>query len=137
MRQTEFYTKLFYQVRDEHKISCTTKPASSGCGSADISWRTVHVPRMTNLHNFLIGLHEIAHVIQGNIKPRYAEEYWATIWAIKTAKSMGLTIPQDEINHWRRCISYSISKAVNRGLLRIDPEIRQWVENKTHEDVPG
>jgi predicted DNA-binding protein (UPF0278 family) len=60
--------------------------------------------------------HEIGHICTTKGDMRRAEsEYYATVWAMNTAKEYGLTIPDKVIEEYQEYIDMEIDRGLRRG----------------------
>ena len=61
-------------------------------------------------------LHEIGHIEANNSRMRRAEsEYYATAWALETAKKYGLVIPDKIIDRYQKYIDRERDRGIRRG----------------------
>ena len=112
------------QLLKDHKIK-VKKWSSSSCGRAYFQTREVKIPKPTNEDRFCICLHEIGHILHGEIGKRYEQEYTCEMFAINTAKQYGFDVTGYQ-ERARRHIIICIAKAHCRGLNvdNIAPEIK-------------
>ena len=79
------------------------------CGRAYINRKEVKIPKPTNADRFGVCIHEIKHIIDGNIKPSYYAEYRCEQFALMHMRMINL--PEHEITMYKnRARGYVISK---------------------------
>ena len=68
-------------------------------------------------------LHEIGHIEMGESTMRRCElEYFATVWALRTAREYRLKIPEKLIARYQSCIMLEYSREIRRGRRLPPPE---------------
>ncbi|MCM1149490.1 MAG: hypothetical protein NC319_05330 [Butyricicoccus sp.] len=61
-------------------------------------------------------LHEIGHIETGKSSMRRCEsEYFATVWALRTAREYGIKIPEKLIDRYQNYIMLEYSRGIRRG----------------------
>lgn len=112
----------------KHKIEIY-KFSTTSSGHALIKTRKIKIPRITNVDRFGVALHEVCHVVQGKIRPRYLSEFRCDLYALQHIR--GMEYPTED---WiKRMNWHTISRvamAHNRGLKTIAPEVKlyfNWV----------
>lgn len=114
----------FYSIKPVRKFA-------AACGRAIIASRTVEVPKsFSTVERFMVALHEIAHIKQGNVRPSYYGEYLAERFALRRAKELNID-PGDYEVRARAYVLTTIAKAYNRGLKldSIPAFIVEWVQH--------
>lgn len=95
-------------------------------GTAWCHDNSIRIPKPSNLENWAVCLHEIKHIIQGNVRPQYVSEFNCEQFAIQTM----LIFEYDTLQYQRRSnwyIMWHIAKAHNKGkldLTKMPQEIR-------------
>ena len=112
------YTEIAERLLKEHNIT-VRQYRKSMTGRAFIKEREIITPRPTGKISLLICLHEIAHIVNGEIKPRFKEEYLAEKWAIDTFRKLGMRVPQSYTRRAKRYIHHKVHQAKKRGLKKI------------------
>ena len=123
----------------KHKIK-VYKTSVTSSGHAFYKTRKIKVPVPTNLDRFAVCLHEIKHIIDGNGKSRFEEEFKCDMFARNILIELGYsTTDWDRRTRWH--VLSRIAMAHNRGLnhSKINSEIRtffneidftKWIGNK-------
>jgi hypothetical protein len=112
----------------KHKIEIY-KYSTTSSGHALIKSRQIKIPRVTNVDRFGVALHEVCHILQGKLRPRYLSEFRCDLYALQHIRALGY-----ETEDWvKRMNWHTISRvamAHNRGLKTIAPEVKiyfSWV----------
>lgn len=95
-------------------------------GRVDFRLKTCRIPRIRSRKSLYIALHELGHIANGYIKPKYVGEYLAEKYAHKRMREMGYRVPRSMTDRAKRYIRHKIMMAWDRGLRTIDPGIREW-----------
>jgi DNA-binding transcriptional regulator PaaX len=112
------YTEIAERLLKENNIT-VRQYRKSMSGRAFIKEREIIIPRPTGKISLLICLHEIAHIVNGEIKPRYKEEYLAEKWAMDKCRELGIRVPRSYTRRAKRYISFKVHQAKKRGLKKI------------------
>lgn len=112
------YTEIAERLLKENNIT-VREYRKSMSGRAFIKEREITIPKPTGKISLLICLHEIAHIVNGEIKPRFKEEYLAEKWAIDKFRELGMRVPQSYVRRAKRYVSYKVHQAKVRGLKHI------------------
>ncbi len=110
----------------KHKIGVRAWSTTS-CGMAWIKKREIKIPVPTNEDRFGVCMHEICHIIDGNGKTRFEEEFWCDAFAREQMELLGFDIEEwDKRTNWH--VLAAIAKAVNNGMSikKIPAEILKW-----------
>lgn len=108
-------------------------------GTAYFDERLIKIPNITNLHSFMIALHEIGHIVEGRRKFIYLTEYVAERWAINKAKELGIDCSDYKICARNFIISH-LAEEHNRGWLNlafVSKEIKDFIGNIDIEEWKG
>lgn len=102
-------------------------------GVAFIPMREIKIPHLTSLNNFIIALHEVAHIINAEKfenRPDYWIEYLTEKWAIKEAKKWGYTLESYE-KEARFYVMLRMSETYNNGvpISSFPKEIIDWCQH--------
>ena len=94
------------------------------CDDGDWSRTHVHVHQRkvckwrqaNSVQSTFTLLHEVGHIVNNNSRMRRAEEeYYATVWALETAKNYGIKVPASVISKYQRYINSEKARGVRRG----------------------
>ncbi len=97
------------------------------CGWANWHTKEIKIPKPTTLDRFLVGLHEVHHIIDGDSKPyRFQQEFDCDHYALKIAEELGY-YTGDWILRIRWHILMCIARAMNRGLTTT--KIPQYIKD--------
>lgn len=115
------------------------KYSVTNCGCAWIDDRKIKVPKISGkdyIDRFMTTLHEIGHIVNGNIKPSCIGEYKAEQFAINEAKKYGIQ-SESYIRHAKGYVLSNIAEGFNRGLRlnKIPLEMKNWVKEYSSIDT--
>lgn len=116
-----------------------TKWSRTACGRASWKTREVKIPKPTNVERFCVAMHEVKHIIDGNIvdgrkAARFEQEFACDLFAREQALLLGFNVSEwDRLMNWHSLSR--IAMAVNRRLdtKRIPANIRQWFSDVDFE----
>jgi len=111
------YTVIAEKLLAEHNIT-VREYRKSMTGRAFIKERQIIVPHPTGKISLLIFCHEVGHIVIGETKPRFLEEYLAEKWAMDYFHKIGLRVPRTYVARAKRYISYKVRQAKRRGLTK-------------------
>jgi hypothetical protein len=112
------YTEIAEKLLKENNITIRSYRKNMS-GVAYIDSREIVIPHPNGKISLLICLHEIAHILNGHIKPIFKGEYLAEKWAMDTFRKLGFKVPQSYTRRAKRYISYKLHQAKVRGLKKI------------------
>ena len=112
------YTKIGNELLEKYGIT-VKQYRKSMTGRAYIEERQIIVPKPVGKISLLIFCHEVAHIVNGHIKPRYKEEYLAEKWAMDYFHEIGIRVPRTYVARAKRYVNYKIRQAKMRGLKHI------------------
>ena len=92
-------------------------------GRAYIKTREIEVPHPKTRVSLLVFCHEVAHIIYGEIKPKYYSEFLAEKWAMSYVRKMGIRVPHSYIQRAKKYILFKIKQADKRGRKKGIPKI--------------
>jgi hypothetical protein len=121
------YEEIAESLLQKHSIT-VRQYRKSMTGVAFIKEREIIVPKPTGKISLLIFCHEIAHIVNGEIKPRYYEEYLAEKWAIDYFHSIGLRVPRSYVQRAKRYINFKVHQVTVRGR-------KQSLDNKVYHFI--
>lgn len=91
------------------------KTRITASGRAFIKAKQIEVPQPVNIERLCVCLHEIGHIVVGNISPKFIAEFKCESFAMQTAKDAGFN-PEDYAENARGYVMAKIAQAHNRGL---------------------
>jgi hypothetical protein len=112
------YTEIAEALLKEHNITVRAYRKSL-TGVAYIKEREIVVPHPVGKISLLIFVHEVGHIVNGEIKPRYVEEYLAEKFAIDYFHKIGLRVPRSYVARAKRYVSFKVRQAKARNLKHI------------------
>lgn len=95
-------------------------------GVACIEDRIISAPAPKSPLSFAIFAHEVGHIANGSIKPRWLEELKAWEFSLAQFKRFGFPIPQKVQQRMRFSIAFALAKALNRGMKKTPPELKPF-----------
>lgn len=98
----------------KYKISVYAWSTTS-CGRAYIKEKRIKIPKPTNTDRFAVCLHEVGHIHNGKVRPRYKSEYLAEQYALQHLELSGCDT-EKYVQRARNYVLYMLAKAHNRGL---------------------
>lgn len=101
--------------------------SATPCGWAKINSKSIKIPHPTNVERFCVGMHEIAHIINGKSGKLYEREYACEMFAIKQAELLSFDVSQYR-ERARRYVIMCIAKGYCRKLKlsSISKEIKNF-----------
>lgn len=122
------YQELIEEVCKQNNITFEYK-FRNNCGRAFIDKRHIQLPIPRHSKVWLqYCFHEIAHVLNGNISPRYYEEYLADRKSFQLMKIYGIKIPRKLIIDSKKYINKRVIKAEKRKLKTLKPEVLKYIK---------
>ena len=102
--------------------------SKSSSGHAYYNQRRIKIPHPTDVDRFAVCMHEIKHIIDGNGKFRFEEEFKADMYALEQIELLGFDGGKEWIHRSKWHILSRIAMAHNRGLdhKNISKEIRDF-----------
>lgn len=119
------YEVISIKLLNEYGISIKTVRKSMS-GVAYIEDRVISCPAPKSPLSFAIFAHEVGHIANGSIKPRWLEELKAWQFSIACFKKFGLSIPREVRQRMKYSLSFALAKALNRDMKRTPPELRAY-----------
>lgn len=108
-----------------HSITIKTVRKSMS-GIAYLEDRVISAPAAKSPLSFAILAHEVGHIVNGSIRPRWLEELRAWEFAIESFKQFHLSVSKEVRQRMRYSLAYALAKALNRDMKRIPAELRQY-----------
>ncbi len=111
------YTEIAEALLKEHNIT-VRQYRKSMTGRAFLKEREIIVPHPVGKISLLVFCHEVGHIVNGEIKPRFREEYLAEKWAIDYFHAIGMRVPSSYTRRAKRYINQKVRQAKKRGLKK-------------------
>ena len=127
MNRINRYELVGKALLKRHRITVKTYRGNMS-GVAYLEDRVISAPRPVKPLPFAIFAHEVGHIVNGHIKPRWLEELRAWQFSLQQFRESGLRIPHDVKRRMRFSLAYALAKALNRGMKSIPKEL--WVYKK-------
>jgi len=105
----------------------------TSCGRAYYKDKRIKIPKPTNIDRFSVCLHEIKHIIDGRIKPRYISEFRCDKFALDIINDLGWDTEYVRARMKWHVLS-RVAMATNRGLKKIDPLITNYYNDIDFDD---
>jgi len=121
------YVQIFEEEARKNNITWVYG-FKGNCGRAYIDERRVIVSIPINRDRLIVCLHEIGHIVNGHIKPRYIEEMKAEKFAILKMKEFGIPISRKAKARTKNYVSYKIRQAKRRGLKKVSSEAKRFIQ---------
>ena len=109
---------------DKYNIE-VLKWSVSSCGRAYWNKNAVKIPRPTDIDRFGVCMHEIKHIIDGNIKPRYVSEFRCDKFALDIIDNLGWENTLFKARMKWHVLS-RVAMATNRGHKNVDSIISNY-----------
>lgn len=103
------------------------KYSKSSCGWADWKKREVKIPDPTDVDRFCVCLHEVKHIIDGDLGYRFEQEFACDLYALREAEKLGFDTTDWKIRMRWHSLS-RIAMATNRRLpvSKIPSHIKEY-----------
>lgn len=125
------YTEIAERLLKENNIT-VKKYRTNMTGRAWIKSREIIIPHPNGKISLLITLHEIAHIVNGKIRPKFRSEFMAEKWAMDTFRKLGMKVPQSYTHRAKRYVSFKVHQAKIRGLKQtIGRDIINFIKKKS------
>jgi len=112
------------------------KYRTTSSGRANCKKKEIQIPHPTNADRFAVCMHEVKHILDGNVGKRFEQEFACDLFARKQM----VLLKMGGIEEWDRrmawhCLS-RIAMAVNRGLKisSIPNSIKKWFKEINFKD---
>lgn len=94
--------------------------------------RSVIIPVPLCDYSYMVGLHEIGHISEGERQYSYLQEYRADVWSIKTAKqTLNVESVQYVLEAKAYVLEHLIYNIAHQGLKieKVKPYVLEWLEH--------
>jgi len=122
------YIELFEKIAKENGVSWEYK-FKSNVGRYYKTEKKVYTSEPINPERLQVGLHEIGHHLFINIKPSYLQEYLCEKFSFEIMKNNNIKIKKKVKERSKRYIAYKTQQAINRGLTRMNKEVKNYIKN--------
>jgi len=95
-------------------------------GIAYIEDRIISAPKPIKPLHFAIFAHEVGHIANGEISPRWLEELKAWQFSIAQFKLFGFRIPSEVKSRMKYSLAFALAKALNRNMKAIPRELKPY-----------
>ncbi len=113
------------QLLKQYNITVKTVRKSMS-GVAYIEDKTISAPAPKQAMSFAVFAHEVGHIANGKISPRWLEELRAWQFSLDCFRQFGFTIPREVRQRMKYSLTFALAKALNRNMKRTPPELRQY-----------
>jgi len=113
------------QLLNQHNITVKTVRKSMS-GVAYIEDKTISAPAPRQSLSFAIFAHEVGHIANGEISPRWLEELRAWQFSLDCFRQFNFTISKEVRQRMKYSLTFALAKALNRNLKQIPIELRQY-----------
>ena len=113
------------QLLEEYSITVKTVRKSMS-GVAYIEDGIISAPAPKQALSFAIFAHEVGHISNGHVSPRWLEELRAWQFSLDCFKRFGLTIPREVRQRMKYSLTFALAKALNRNMKRTPLELRPY-----------
>lgn len=121
------FVLLFEKIARENNIIFEYH-FKSNVGRAFIEERKILISKPINRDRLFVAFHEIGHIINGHIKPRYLEELKAEQYAIMKMREVNIPISRKARARAKEYISYKVRQAQRRGLKKLDSRAKRFIK---------
>jgi len=113
------------QLLEQYGIKIKTVRKSMS-GVAYIEDRVVSCPAPERALSFAILAHEVGHIVNGHLRPRWLEELRAWQFSLVYFKEFGFAIPREVKWRMKYNLTFALAKALNRNMKAIPQELKQY-----------
>jgi hypothetical protein len=113
------------QLLEQYNITVKTVRKSLS-GIAFIEDKVISAPRPNQPLKFAIFAHEVGHIVNGHISPRWLEELSAWEFSIEQFKIFNFRIPKQVKSRMNYSLSFALAKALNRNMKQVPKELRKY-----------
>jgi len=95
-------------------------------GVAYIEDRAISCPAPKKPLGFAIFAHEVGHIANGHVSPRWLEESRAWEFSLSCFRDFGLSIPREVKWRMKYSLTFALAKALNRNMKAVPVELRAY-----------
>jgi len=111
------------QLLKEHVVSVKTIRHNMS-GIAYIDDRAISAPVPRRPLSFAVFAHEVGHIVNGRISPRWREELMAWQFSIAQFKRFGFSVPKEVKTRMKYSLAFALAKALNRRMAKVPKGLR-------------
>jgi len=119
------YELASIQLLARENIAIKTVRKTMG-GIAYIEDRLISCPAARGPLSFSIFAHEVGHIVNGKISPRWLAELRAWQFSLNCFKEFGFGISREVKLRMRYSLTFALAKALNRNMKHIPSELRPY-----------
>lgn len=119
------YESAGRQLLERYEVTIKTVRKTMG-GIAYIEDRAISAPAPKRPLSFAVFAHEVGHIANGEITPRWLEELRAWEFSLACFGEFNLAITREVRRRFRYSMAFALAKALNRRMKRIPPELRKF-----------
>ena len=108
--------EIIEKICKENNIEIEWRKSSVNSGLAYIDKRKIIIPTPKSDRKIITCFHEIAHIIQGRISPRYFEEYKAVKMSFEFMKEYNFKLTRKIKKNQKWYVALCLQKAIHRKL---------------------
>ena len=113
------------ELLKQYNISIKTVRKSMS-GVAYIEDRVISAPAPKRPLSFAVFAHEVGHIANGSLSPRWLEELRAWEFSLDCFRRFNLAIPREVKQRMRYSMAFALAKALNRKMKRVPEELKKY-----------
>ena len=97
-------------------------------GKANRKTKTIRIPHPKTLITLATGLHEVAHIHVGNVKPQYYQEFLCEMWVQEKFKEYGIEVPWKVECNQKNYVAYRVRVSLRRRKknFEVHPAVKEF-----------
>jgi hypothetical protein len=127
------YEEIFERIAKENNINFEYH-FKGNVGRAFQDERKVWVSKPINRDRLQVALHELCHILIGNIKPRYKEELEAEKCSFKMMRENNIPVSRKATERSKHYIAIKTQQA---GLKEVSGDVKKFIEKDYPETAKG
>jgi len=135
--KTKERIKIIEELCERNNIKIEWRKSEVNSGIAYIKDRKIIIPKPKSSSKLITCFHEISHILLGNIKPSYFEEYLAVKKSFEFMKEYKIPISRKIKKKEIEYVAYSLQQAIHRGLKIIIPEVKHFIKKDFPDTALG
>jgi len=113
------------RLLSDYQVSVKTVRKSM-TGVAYMDDRIISAPAPHRPVSFAVFSHEVGHIANGDIKPRWLEELKAWEFSIAQFRRFGFAVTREVKQLMKWSMAFALAKALNRGMRKVPKELRRY-----------
>ena len=113
------------ELLKQYNISIKTVRQSMS-GVAYIEDRVISAPAPKRPLSFAIFAHEVGHIANGRLSPRWRSELQAWEFSLGCFRRFNLAISKEVKQRMRYSMAFALAKALNRKMKRVPEELKKY-----------